>query len=97
MTSRQLYVNSSRKGPTEILDHSVNWADVLVPIEDEIVDFTVDVDGDMKVWSSQFTAYDTTVWLDGGTAGMRYTVGHNITTAEGRKMRRSVLVLCVER
>lgn len=94
---RQLYVDSSRKGPTEILDHSINWADVLTPLEDEISDFTADVDGDMNIWSSQFTTYDTTVWLDGGTAGTKYTVGHNITTAGGRKFRRSVLVLCVER
>lgn len=95
--ARQLYVDTTRKGPTEILDHSLNWIDILGPIDDTITDFTADANGDLVVWSSQFTAYDTTVWINGGTAGTKYTVSHNITTAGGRKFRRSVLILCVQR
>ena len=93
----QLYVSSTRKGPTEILDHSVSWVDILDPIEDTIVDATCDVDGDMVVSSAQFTQYDTTVWLSGGIAGKKNTASHNITTANGRKFRRSVRVVCVQR
>lgn len=95
--ARQLYVDQTRKGPTEILDHSISWADILDPIEDTIVDAVCDVDGDMVVWNAQFTQYDTTLWLSGGTAGHRYTASHTITTANGRKFRRSVRVLCVQR
>lgn len=95
--SRQLYISTSRKGPTEILDHSINWADILAPLDDQIADFTADIDGDMGIWSSQFTEYDTTVWLDGGTPGTKYTCGHTVTTVGGRKFRRSVLIFCVQR
>lgn len=95
--ARQLYVNQTRKGPSEILDHTILWSDVLDPIEDSIVDAAFDVDGDIVIASTQFTLYDTTLWLSGGTAGTRYTASHTITTAYGRKFRRSVRVLCVQR
>lgn len=94
---RQLYVDQTRKGPTEILDHSVNWAEVLDPIGDTIVDAVCTIDGDMIVSSAQFSAYDTTVWLSGGTAGQKYTASHTITTAAGRRFTRSVRVVCVQR
>lgn len=97
MAARQIYVDTTRKGPTEITDHSVSWIDLLDPIEDHIVDAVCEVDGDMTAWNAQFTAYDTTLWLAGGTAGQSYTASHTITTAEGRKFRRSVRVLCVQR
>ena len=95
--ARQLYVDRTRKGPSEILDHSVSWIDILDPIDDHIVDATCDIDGDMVVSSAQFTEFDTTAWLSGGTAGTRYTASHTITTAAGRKFRRSVMVVCVQR
>jgi hypothetical protein len=94
---RQMYVESTIKGPTEILDHSINWAEILAPLDDEITDFVAEVDGDMVIWSSQFTALDTTVWLSGGTIGVKYTASHTITTKGGRKFRRSVLVRCLQR
>jgi hypothetical protein len=95
--ARQLYVDQTRKGPTEILDHTVNWVDILDPIEDTIADAVVEVDGDMTISTAQFTEYDTTAWLSGGTAGKRYVAAHTITTTSGRKFRRSVRVLCVQR
>lgn len=95
--ARQLYVSRTRKGPTEILDHSVSWVDILDPIEDTITDAVCEVDGDMVVWSAQFTQSDTTAWLKGGTAGQNYTCSHTITTANGRKFCRSVRVTCVQR
>lgn len=95
--ARQLYVDQTRKGPTEVLDHSVSWADILDPIEDTITDALCEVDGDMTVATAQFTQFDTTAWLSGGTAGHRYTASHTITTANGRKFKRSVRVLCVQR
>lgn len=97
MTARQLYVDMTRKGPTEVLDHTVNWIDILDPIEDSIVDAGFEVDGDMQIANAQFTLYDTTLWLEGGTAGMKYTASHTIITASGRRFRRSVRVQCVKR
>ena len=95
--ARQLYVDQTRKGPTEILDHSVSWVDILDPLGDTITDALCEVDGDMIVYNAQFTPYDTTLWLSGGTAGQRYTASHTITTSSGRKFRRSIRVVCVQR
>jgi hypothetical protein len=95
--ARQLYVKQTRKGPTEILDHTIFWSDILDPIEDTIVDAAFEVNDDMTVSSGQFTTYDSTCWLSGGTAGRSYTCSHTITTALGRKFRRSVRVRCVQR
>lgn len=95
--ARQLYVDTTRKGPTEVLDHSISWIDILDPIEDTIADAQFEVDGDMAVANAQFTAYDTTLWLENGTAGTKYTASHTITTAAGRRFRRSVRVVCVQR
>lgn len=95
--ARQLYVAQSIKGSTEIMDHTVNWAEVLNPLEDRIVDATFEVTGDMEIFNAQFTHLDTTLWLEKGTAGQKYTASHTIVTASGRRFRRSVRVLCVQR
>lgn len=95
--ARQLFIDQTRKGPTEILDHTVNWAHILDPLDDTIADAVCEVDGDMTVSSAQFTLYDTTVTLSGGTAGMKYVASHTITTAAGRRFKRSVRVVCVQR
>lgn len=94
----QLYVGKVKKGPTERLDWTENWADILVPIEDSIIDLSCTVDTGLTIWSETFTDMDTTLWIDiGGVAGTRYTASFDITTASGRKFRRSILVNCVQR
>lgn len=102
-STRQRYVGTSVKGPTEILDHTEDWADVLVPLEDRIVDVVHSVtvanssSVDMVLAGSQFTDYDTTMWLESGTAGVDYAASHEIVTEKGRRLRRTVRVRCVKR
>jgi hypothetical protein len=95
--ARQVYVATTSKGPTEKIDHTVNWSDILAPIDDSIADATFAISGDMTIWESQFTDYDTTLWLADGTAGVKYTATHTITTVEGRTFCRSVRVRCIQR
>lgn len=93
----QVFVGTVRKDPDEILDYTEDWTDVLDPIEDQIKDAAFTATGDLEVWESQFTLTDTTIWLSKGTVGVKYAASVVITTAAGRKFKRSIRVNCIKR
>ncbi len=95
--ARTSHIGFTTKSPREILDHTIDWSDVLVGLGDAIKDFNVTVPGDLVVWQSNFTELDTTVFLNGGTAGSNYTVTHTIWTFGGRVFQRAIKVRCIQK
>jgi hypothetical protein len=93
----QVFVAVVKKDPEEILDYTEDWTDVLDPIEDQISNAAFSTSGDLQVWESQFTVSDTTIWLSGGTAGVKYAASVVVTTTAGRKFKRSIRVNCINR
>lgn len=95
------HVGISNKKPSEILDHSIDWANPegtvnLATLDDPIVDFVAAIEppGILAVWSSNFTEFDTTVFTSGGVHRGQYTVKHTVRTRSGRVFQRAVLVRC---
>lgn len=90
----------SFKGPTERLDHSVDWSDVLEPLDDWIVDFSARIEregggeSDMLLDGEQNTELDTTAWLILGTDRVSYSCFHTIRTAQDRVFCRPVRIPC---
>lgn len=69
------------KDPSDVLNYSFDWSRWL--IGDTIVSFTPTATAGLIINSQSFTPTQTTVILSGGTAGLPYTVTHEITTAAG--------------
>jgi hypothetical protein len=78
------------KDPAAVLDYRFDWTLWLVGGE-TITDYTVTVSGAGLVKDSD--AEDggmVTVWLSGGTPGIRCTVACQVTTSAGRTDERSI-------
>lgn len=70
---------ASPKGPTEVKEYTLNWADALNDSESIVTsDWTaptgITIDDDAN------TATTATVILSGGTAGVEYAIENTITT-----------------
>lgn len=85
------------KDPQSTLDYSSDWAAWLAVDGDTISSHTVTADTGISVNSSTNTTTDVTVWLSGGTAGVKYRVTVQITTAAGRVDQRSMDILVLDR
>lgn len=87
--------------PDAVLDYGRLWSPWLGTdtIVSSIWLIIADEDDEVPVAeeSSSHTATTTTIWLQGGTPGKRYTVTNRITTAGGRTNDRSVRISCKER
>lgn len=70
------------KDPDETLDYTVDWAEFLGADTIHSVSWTVPA----GITSDHVTFDDTsaTIWLVGGTVGVRYTIGCRITSHAGR-------------
>ena len=55
------------KDPNAVLDYTVDFSKMLVPLEDAITSATVTVTGGLVVDSVTYTDYTVTAWLSGGT------------------------------
>lgn len=83
------------KDPNEVLDYQLNWAnadDPRLETGETITSSTFSVEeGDVVIDSSSYVASGlTTVWLSGGTAGIRCTILNRIITSGGRTYDQSV-------
>lgn len=95
---RQQFVKETTLGSTERLDHTLNWSDIVDPLDDPIVDCDAAVDGKVLIDGVQFTESDSTVWLLGnGVTSGKCFAHHDVTLKSGRKLRRTARVNCVKR
>lgn len=79
------------KDPEDIIDYTVNWANVLG--EDTINTSTWEVEeGTVTVDSNSFTDTTTTVWVSGGVLSEKTILRNQITTDGGRTMDQSVVL-----
>lgn len=97
--ARQQYMKVTTMGPTEIQDHTVNWSDITIPLEDRIVNAEFDFDNEvMQIQWENFTDFDTTLCINSnGIAPGNYYAGHTVYLESGRKLRRTVRVRVVQR
>lgn len=83
--------------PNADLDYSVDWTEWMYT--DDTINastWTITPTGP-TLTNSTFDDTTTTVWVDGGTGNVTYTLTNHITTADGREDDRSILLSCVER
>ena len=109
MSARQTFIRINKQGPTEILDYTLDWSDIMTLIDDEIVDTQHAVrhyDADapdlddpdaMRIDTSQFTSMDTTHRVTGGIPGEKYVATTTVRTREDRVFVRSELIRCIRR
>ncbi|OYN81785.1 hypothetical protein [Mycolicibacterium sphagni] len=97
--ARQVFIERLRKDPIERLDYTFPWGGFLAPIDDHIVDAEMLIEGDpqLQVWLSQFSEFDATVGISGGTLGAKPAVSCVITTSAGRVFKRSIQVAIIKR
>lgn len=83
------------KDPDAVLDYQCDWASWLD--DDIIVDSVWVVQDGMTKDSDAYTSTNATIWLSGGTAGVRYSVTNRITTSGGRVDDRSITINVLDR
>lgn len=77
------------KDPNEELDFGLDWTQRLIVnnVADRIISSSWAVPGGgLTITAQSFLNNDTTVWLEGGTAGQTYTVTNTVVTAGNRTM-----------
>jgi hypothetical protein len=83
------------KDPDSVLDYAFDWTEWLGTDNISTSSWTVPL-GLAEVTNTK-TAKTATVWLSGGTAGSRYIITNQITTAAGRIENQSMVILCGEK
>jgi hypothetical protein len=78
------------KDPDAVLDYSVDWAAWLDT--DTIATSVWSSPEGMTVVDTTNVATSATVWLSGGTVGMRYRITNHIVTAAGRENDRTISI-----
>lgn len=84
------------KDPDAVLDYVFDWTPWLADGE-TITDHIVEATTDLTIDAHSAVDGAVTVWLSGGTAGTRYSVGCRITTSAGRTDDRTFTVSVRER
>jgi len=84
-----------QKDPDEVLDYSIDWSTWLG--EDTISTSEWTVPAGITEDSDSNDTTSATIWLSGGTAGVKYSLVNEIVTAGGRTANRTISVLVVER
>lgn len=73
------------KDPNEVLDYVVDWATDRLETGETLASSTFIVAiGDVVIDSQTFTGGFATVWLSGGTDGVRNKIINRVTTSAGR-------------
>lgn len=83
------------KDPNAILDYSFNWGKWLV--DDTIVTSNWTVPSGITSAGVAVSPSTTTIWLQGGIAGVSYSVYNQITTARGRTEKRTFKINVIDR
>lgn len=83
------------KDKDELLDYTIDWAARLAT--DVIATSTWTVPSGLTTPSNSFDADSTTVWLSGGTDGIKYSILNHITTTGGRVMEQTVFLKVKEK
>lgn len=83
------------KDPSDVWDYSLDFTDAMEKIGDTLASVSVAASpGTITVGSTSTTAAGiATVRLSGGSAGTDYTITFTATTAAGRVLERSVMLL----
>lgn len=84
------------KDPVATIDFSVDWSGIL-PAGDNISSAIATAESGLTVASHSFSGQLHTIWLTGGTAGTTYLVTSEVTSAAGRRDRRTIRITVVER
>lgn len=79
------------KDPGSTVDYEIDLTKLLSG--DTIAGSSWTADPGITLGAMNFSATTVTVWLSGGTVGMMYRVTNTVTTAGGRTIVRSFLVL----
>ena len=90
-----LYPVMPLKDPDGDKDYGIDWSAWLSA--DTILTSTWAVPTGITKTSDSATGTTTTIWLDGGTAGERYTLTNHITTAGGRSEDQSIIIRMKEK
>lgn len=81
--------------PTEILDYTFNWGNILVT--GEVIStssWAVSPSGlTINTPAASFTGSTTTVWITGGVSGTTYVVTNTIMTSGGRTFQESLNII----
>jgi len=85
------------KDADAILDYVFDWTAWLAADADTIASHTITVPTGITLVTSSNTTTAATAWLSGGTVGVEYDIGCEITTAGGRVDERTISVHVVER
>lgn len=84
------------KDPDAILDYAVSWAAWLAEVSDTLLISTWSIlenPGDALVVETDVSNNTVaTIWLSGGTVGMKYALLNRVTTAGGRTNDRTIYV-----
>lgn len=86
------------KDPAEKKDYTVDWTRHLGDT-DTITASTWTVQAGLTQSAApapSFTAFEATIWLEGGTAGTEYRVTNRVTTTQGRIFERSIFISVAE-
>ena len=78
------------KDPSDVADYTVDWSQLLG--SDTISVSLWSVPTGLTGISATKTTTTTNIWVSGGDENTDYYIGHRITTADGRKFDRYVVV-----
>jgi len=84
------------KDPADRLRYRMDWSAFLGPLSDTIATSTWDAGG-LTASGTQVETGALATWLEGGAAGVSYTIANRITTAQGRIVERSFKIKVQER
>ena len=79
------------KDPDETLDYLIDWTARLDG--DNIIEVEWVVPAGIVHGAASNTTKTSTLWLSGGTGGVVYSITGRVTTAAGRTMDQSVMIL----
>jgi hypothetical protein len=83
------------KVPDALLDYTINWDDGYLAAGEELVssacEWEITPDG-ITSTDDDVTIHTHTIWLNGGTHGVVYTLTSKVLTTEGRRDERCLYV-----
>ena len=83
------------KDPNAVLDYQLDWTPWLAT--DTITASVWTLPSGLTQQSASNTTTTATIWLSGGTAGVKYPVTNRVTTAGGRVDDRTITISVKER